>query len=57
VQGGEAGKSGGLRSRSMVGSGLGIRRSNTVMVDGAEMLGRGQRYQVRGRVGRSKTRA
>ena len=46
-----------LLSTSIVESGLDIPRANTLIVHRADMFGLGQLYQLRGRVGRSKTRA
>ena len=46
-----------LLSTSIVESGLDIPRANTLIVYRADMFGLGQLYQLRGRVGRSKTRA
>ena len=46
-----------LLSTSIVESGLDIPRANTLIVYRADMFGLGALYQLRGRVGRSKTRA
>jgi transcription-repair coupling factor (superfamily II helicase) len=46
-----------LLSTTIVESGLDIPRANTLVVHRADMFGLGQLYQLRGRVGRSKTRA
>jgi transcription-repair coupling factor (superfamily II helicase) len=46
-----------LLSTAIVESGLDIPRANTLIVHRADMFGLGQLYQLRGRVGRSKTRA
>ncbi len=46
-----------LLSTTIVESGLDIPTANTIVVDRAEMFGLSQLYQLRGRVGRSKTRA
>ncbi len=46
-----------LLSTTIVESGLDIPTANTIIVDRAEMFGLSQLYQLRGRVGRSKTRA
>ena len=46
-----------LLSTSIVESGLDIPRANTLIVYRADMFGLSQLYQLRGRVGRSKTRA
>jgi transcription-repair coupling factor (superfamily II helicase) len=46
-----------LLSTSIVESGLDIPRANTLIVHRADMFGLGQLYQLRGRVGRAKTRA
>jgi transcription-repair coupling factor (superfamily II helicase) len=46
-----------LLSTAIVESGLDIPTANTLIVHRADMFGLGQLYQLRGRVGRSKTRA
>ena len=46
-----------LLSTTIVESGLDIPTANTLIVHGADMFGLSQLYQLRGRVGRSKTRA
>jgi transcription-repair coupling factor (superfamily II helicase) len=46
-----------LLSTTIVESGLDIPRANTLIVHRADMFGLSQLYQLRGRVGRSKTRA
>ena len=46
-----------LLSTAIVESGLDIPTANTMIVHRADMFGLGQLYQLRGRVGRSKTRA
>jgi transcription-repair coupling factor (superfamily II helicase) len=51
------GKYGVLLATSIVESGLDIPTANTMVVHRADMFGLAQLYQIRGRVGRSKTRA
>ena len=46
-----------LLSTTIIESGLDIPTANTLIVNRADMFGLGQLYQLRGRVGRSKTRA
>jgi transcription-repair coupling factor (superfamily II helicase) len=46
-----------LLSTSIVESGLDIPTANTIIIHHAEMFGLSQLYQLRGRVGRAKTRA
>jgi transcription-repair coupling factor (superfamily II helicase) len=46
-----------LLSTSIVESGLDIPTANMIIVDRAQLFGLSQLYQLRGRVGRSKTRA
>jgi transcription-repair coupling factor (superfamily II helicase) len=46
-----------LLSTTIIESGLDIPTANTLIVQRAEMFGLSQLYQLRGRVGRSKTRA
>ena len=46
-----------LLSTTIVESGLDIPRANTLIVHRADMFGLAQLYQLRGRVGRAKTRA
>ncbi|MYZ47313.1 transcription-repair coupling factor [Propylenella binzhouense] len=45
-----------LLSTTIVESGLDIPRANTLVVHRADMFGLAQLYQIRGRIGRSKTR-
>jgi transcription-repair coupling factor (superfamily II helicase) len=45
-----------LVTTAIIENGLDIPRANTIIVDGAELLGMAQLYQLRGRVGRSKER-
>lgn len=42
---------------AIVESGMDVSRANTMFIDQAQMFGLSQLYQLRGRVGRSKTRA
>ncbi|MEZ4870965.1 MAG: transcription-repair coupling factor [Bdellovibrionales bacterium] len=42
---------------TIIESGMDIPRANTMFIDNAQQLGLSQLYQLRGRVGRSKTRA
>lgn len=42
---------------TIVESGMDVPRANTMFIDSAHLLGLSQLYQLRGRVGRSKTRA
>jgi transcription-repair coupling factor (superfamily II helicase) len=42
---------------AIVESGMDVSRANTMFIDSAHMFGLSQLYQLRGRVGRSKTRA
>ena len=42
-----------LVSTAIIGSGLDIARSNTIIIDGADKMGLADLYQLRGRVGRS----
>jgi transcription-repair coupling factor (superfamily II helicase) len=46
-----------LLSTNIVESGLDIRNANTMIVHRADMFGLAQLYQLRGRIGRGKTRA
>lgn len=46
-----------LLSTAIVESGLDVPSANTIIIDHAEMFGLAQLYQLRGRVGRGKTRA
>lgn len=46
-----------LMATAIVESGLDIPRANTLIVDRADLFGLSQLYQLRGRVGRSSTRA
>ncbi len=46
-----------LLSTTIIESGLDIPTANTLVVDRSDMFGLAQLYQLRGRVGRSKTRA
>ncbi|MGH8309975.1 MAG: TRCF domain-containing protein, partial [Steroidobacteraceae bacterium] len=52
-----AGLSDVLVTTAIIENGLDIPRANTIIVDRADMLGMGQLYQLRGRVGRSRERA
>ncbi len=51
------GKFGILVATTIVESGLDIPAANTIIIHRADMFGLSQLYQIRGRVGRSKTRA
>lgn len=46
-----------LLSTAIIESGIDISTANTMIIDHSEMLGLSQLYQLRGRVGRGKTRA
>ena len=46
-----------LLATTIVESGLDIPTANTMIVHRADMFGLAQLYQIRGRVGRSRTRA
>lgn len=46
-----------LLSTAIIESGIDIPTANTMIIDHSEMLGLAQLYQLRGRVGRAKTRA
>ena len=46
-----------LLSTNIIGSGIDLPTANTIIIYKADMFGLGQLYQMRGRVGRSKTRA
>jgi transcription-repair coupling factor (superfamily II helicase) len=46
-----------LLSTTIIESGLDIPRANTIIIDNADQLGLAQLYQLRGRVGRSETKA
>ncbi|MEB3198805.1 MAG: transcription-repair coupling factor [Candidatus Sericytochromatia bacterium] len=46
-----------LLSTTIIESGLDIPRANTMIIDDADRLGLAQLYQLRGRVGRSETKA
>ncbi len=46
-----------LLCTAIVESGMDVPRANTMFIDSAHMFGLSQLYQLRGRVGRSKTRA
>jgi transcription-repair coupling factor (superfamily II helicase) len=45
-----------LVTTAIIENGLDIPRANTIIIDGADLLGMAQLYQLRGRVGRSKER-
>ncbi len=45
-----------LLTTAIIENGLDIPRANTIIIDGADLLGLAQLYQLRGRVGRSKER-
>jgi transcription-repair coupling factor (superfamily II helicase) len=45
-----------LVTTAIIENGLDISRANTIIIDGADLLGLAQLYQLRGRVGRSKER-
>ncbi len=46
-----------LLSTAIIESGMDISRANTIFIDQAQIFGLSQLYQLRGRVGRSKSRA
>jgi transcription-repair coupling factor (superfamily II helicase) len=46
-----------LLSTNIIGSGIDLPTANTIIIYKADMFGLSQLYQMRGRVGRSKTRA
>jgi transcription-repair coupling factor (superfamily II helicase) len=46
-----------LCSTAIIENGLDIPRANTILIDGADMFGMAQLYQLRGRVGRASERA
>jgi len=46
-----------LLSTNIIGAGIDLPTANTIIIYKADMFGLGQLYQMRGRVGRSKTRA